>query len=642
MYPVLKGSRPIKQVTDAFYGYNHNLKIGDGEFYDCENMTTDYFPLAASSCKHSLATTFSGTINGMIAKDHLYFVAQAAGQSVNTLYIWPGAATNLTGLTPGKKQLVSMGAYICIFHDGAYYNTKDPEDYGFMGCDWEYSAAAATPLSYTLCDETFKDFENVEYNAEPSAPEDKTLWYKWTRDEKTAKSSASLQQYDAAEKKWNTVSPVYLKYRFKTQGVIPQKFKTGDVVHLRLPIGESWDAENKRYKIFTLLDVGGKAASGTAVAEDDYIVVKTELSESIVRPTLTFPLEDGTGAGTAFQCRIYRGVPKMDFVVECQNRLWGCRYGQQTDAYSVAHAHVNEIYCCALGDFRNWYKYEGISTDSWAASIGSDGEWTGAITFEGHPLFFKENRVHQVTVSAQGAHRVSDIELPGVQSNSGESLCIIGNKLYYKSASDVIEYQGGVTGKISGQLGEGYMVNAMAAAKDNKLYIAMYDKEQEIYVYDTIKRLWSKQKKPPQYTLTGLAGYLAADGERIIASAGDRFFYLDHKNAGAADAWSFESGIFTYNTGSSYKSSFTGGHRYISRFDIRLQMEMGAELEMYIEYDSSGAWEFAGRVNVAGTNSFVIPLRPRRCDHLRFKLTGKGGVKIFSITRNLVMGSDNL
>ena len=71
-------------------------------------------------------------------------------------------------------------------------------------------------------------------------------------------------------------------------------------------------------------------------------------------------------------------------------------------------------------------------------------------------------------------------------------------------------------------------------------------------------------------------------------------------------------------------------------------MEMGAELEMYIEYDSSGAWEFAGRVNVAGTNSFVIPLRPRRCDHLRFKLTGKGGVKIFSITRNLVMGSDNL
>ncbi len=71
-------------------------------------------------------------------------------------------------------------------------------------------------------------------------------------------------------------------------------------------------------------------------------------------------------------------------------------------------------------------------------------------------------------------------------------------------------------------------------------------------------------------------------------------------------------------------------------------MELGAECEMYIEYDSSGTWEFAGRIQVRNTDSFLLPIRPRRCDHMRIKLKGSGDVKIYSITRNLAMGSDNL
>jgi hypothetical protein len=39
-------------------------------------------------------------------------------------------------------------------------------------------------------------------------------------------------------------------------------------------------------------------------------------------------------------------------------------------------------------------------------------------------------------------------------------------------------------------------------------------------------------------------------------------------------------------------------------------------------------------------NTITVPVIPRRCDHLRLKLTGTGDVKIYSIARILELGSD--
>ena len=58
---------------------------------------------------------------------------------------------------------------------------------------------------------------------------------------------------------------------------------------------------------------------------------------------------------------VRRYVPDMDFVVECGNRLWGCKYG------IVDGRSVNAVYGSALGDFRNWNTFAGLSTDSYAA-----------------------------------------------------------------------------------------------------------------------------------------------------------------------------------------------------------------------------------------------------------------------------------
>ena len=109
---------------------------------------------------------------------------------------------------------------------------------------------------------------------------------------------------------------------------------------------------------------------------------------------------------------IDRTVPDLDFICESNNRLWGCKYGIENGQV------VNEIRASKLGDFRNWSCFMGISTDSYAASIGTDGAFTGAISQRGYPVFFKENAIHRVSGSSPSSFSIQTTNARGVQTGS--------------------------------------------------------------------------------------------------------------------------------------------------------------------------------------------------------------------------------
>ena len=71
-----------------------------------------------------------------------------------------------------------------------------------------------------------------------------------------------------------------------------------------------------------------------------------------------------------------------------------------------------------------------------------------------------------------------------------------------------------------------------------------------------------------------------------------------------------------------------------------MKLPVGSSADMYIEYDSDGIWHHAGHMEGVGTNTFMLPVRPRRCDHFRFKMTGTGDIRIYSLARILEKGSD--
>jgi hypothetical protein len=80
--------------------------------------------------------------------------------------------------------------------------------------------------------------------------------------------------------------------------------------------------------------------------------------------------------------------------------------------------------------------------------------------------------------------------------------------------------------------------------------------------------------------------------------------------------------------------------KYISRLNVRMSLDIGARVRVFVQYDSSGKWDLI--LSMAGINlrTFTIPIRPRRCDHMKLRIEGEGEAKIYSITKTIEQGSD--
>ncbi len=566
-----------RSVTDTFAGYNHKLKIADGEFYDTRNLTSEYYPLLAERRKRGLVKQLTAP-GGLLGKEKLAYVD-------NGVLYYDGEATGLTGLTPGEKQLVSMGAYICIFPDKKYYNTADANDRGSM--EAYYTSTGA--VKYTMCRVDGTDYGTATVStAAPEEPENAALWID------TSKETHVLKQWSSATKEWVSIPTVYTKVQFISKGELPGLFKEYDGV----TIGGA-EAEVNGDKVIY--------AMGGSESVFDYIVVTGLLEQAVTQETGSVSLS--------------RSVPQMDFICESQNRLWGCYYG------SDGEQSLNEIYCCALGDFKNWRQYMGLSTDSWTASVGSDGPWTGAVNYLGYPTFFKEDRIHRVSISTSGAHSISETACRGVQKGSEKSLAVVNEILLYKSRSDVCAYQGGFPAKVSEALGDGLYSDAAAGTVRDRYYISMKDSDgkAQLFVYDVGKKLWMHEDGFE-------ADCFARVGDELYALSG-KLLYAMQGSTGEKEpyiSWMAETGMLYYQQ---------PDQKYVSNFSLRLSLEEGAELTIYIEYDSTGEWERKGTIKFRGTKAVNVPIRPRRCDHMRIRLEGKGRVRLYSIAKLVTYGS---
>ena len=95
--------------------------------------------------------------------------------------------------------------------------------------------------------------------------------------------------------------------------------------------------------------------------------------------------------------------------------------------------------------------------------------------------------------------------------------------------------------------------------------------------------------------------------------------------------WEAEFGLF----GTDWREK-----KYLSRFDLRMYLEEGGSARLEIQYDSSGVWEKMPEIRGRSRRSFVIPVIPRRCDHLRFRLIGTGEMRLYSLSRILEVSTD--
>lgn len=602
-YTTLMETSPSREMIDTFLGYNHNLRISENEFFDMKNMTSSHYPVLSPRGKRGVyeypSSGAEHSPNGMIAKDSFCYVDGV------TLYINNNPVEGLV-LTDTPKQLISMGAYIIIMPDKKYINTVDYDDKGSI----EASYTSSGTVSYELCTVDGDAYTDISVSeSEPSNPSNMELWID------TSTSPHTLKQYSASSSMWTSVATTYVK--IKSPG-IASAFKEYDAVKISgITIQQLKDLEGQVSVLWSVhQDEEGNGA-------DDYISVVGILDNA---STQTDPIT------------VSRSMPALDFIVEANNRLWGCRYGTDNDGNVV-----NEIYASKLGDFKNWDCYMGLSTDSYRASCGTDGQWTGAITYLGYPLFFKENFLHKVYGNYPANFQIQSTACRGVQRGCGKSLAIVNETLFYKSRSGVCAYDGSLPGEISSALGEVRYTaldestedvlrsGAVSGSLGNKYYISMkseVDGNWYLFAYDTAKNMWHKEDN------TRVDDFCECDGE---------LYFIDHSDkkiktingSGIEESeevsWMAETGIL----GTSMPDK-----KYISRLLIRMSMSLGSTAKFYAQYDSSGEWVELCSITGNTLRSFSIPLRPKRCDHFRLRIVGTGEAKIFSITKTIEQGSD--
>ena len=581
-YPKLKEIKTSRQMVDVFKGYNHNLRIGDGEFFDMKNMTSDYYPVLSPRGKRGFYVK-PASPQGLIAKDAICYV-DGREFVMGEYRVDMGLSTAAEDC---PKQLVSMGAYVIIMPDKKYINTMDITDFG----DIEASFTSSTDVSFELCTISGDVYSDTTISPdEPASPANLDYWID------TSSTPHTLKQYSATSGMWVSIATTYIKI---SAAGIGAAFEQYDGVTI------------SGIKNANLQDLNGTMAIWAK--GDDYIVVV-----GILDAVTTQAAADGA-------IKVERRMPNVDFIIESENRLWGCRYGT-----AINGEVVNEIYASKLGDFRNWNCFMGLSTDSYAASCGTDGQFTGAITHLGYPLFFKENCVHKVYGNYPANFQIQTTACRGVQKGCHGSLAIVNETLFYKARTGICAFDGSLPMEASYALGNEAYSDAVGGAHGNKYYVSMKDIKEtwHLFVYDTAKGMWHKEDNLHASAFCSCRGEMYcvdADARNIITMLG----------SGTEDTGEVQWMVETGELGISSPDM-----KYISRITFRMSMAINAKAEVYAQYDMSDEWVHVCTIFGTDLRSFSIPIRPRRCDYMKLRIVGEGMAKIYGYTKTIEQGSD--
>lgn len=576
--PYLQQRGRNRSITTDFRGLNLSQGIGDGEWAWMQNMDTREYPAVARRQKRVHVATLNKP-NGLCATDRLCFV-DGVKFYYNGFYYGD--------VEDSEKTLVPMGAKIAIFPDKKLFDTTT-----FSFTDMEQKNVSSGTVSVTLAKGDGTPYgEYTEGDTAPENPENGQLWLD------TSGDAPVMKTWSEAQGLWVAEATTYVLVSATGLG---QGLKALDGVTV------SGLEESGLNGDWILTDAG-----------PDYI-----LFTGILQKTLT-----QTG-----EVRVERTCPEMDFVVEKDNRLWGCS--------SADH----EIYCCKLGDPTNWRAYQGVATDSYAVTVGTPGPFTGAAVSGSAVIFFKENCLHRVYGTQPSNFTVYVDNLRGVQQGCHKSAVRVNEYLYYKSVFDVCVYADSEVAGISAALGTESYKNAVAGVCGSRLYLSMEDQEGawQLLVYDTAAGVWTREDGTHALGFASCLTetfMLRADGELYALLPGEYnkdFFMVGSDYTVYAQEETDEEVSWELRTGEILRE--LPDHKYIGKIQLYLELDPGARAEVALRRDG-GAWEKVQELSGGDQRRCTLPIYPRRCDRMEIRLTGVGHARLVNWSKYVGYGSE--
>ena len=530
--PDLRYASGIRKNTQVkFGGLNMTLGAADGELVRCENLTSDHSPVLATRPKR-YRVCLLGAPGGLYSHDGLVWV------DGTTLY-WRGEAVGQ--VTAGRKTFCSMGAWLVILPDKAYYNVKTGE-FGSLEAAWSGENVS---------------FENGLYK------------------EEIASANA-------------------LRCRGVDFGKI---FREGDAVTISGCVSHG---QNNKTAIIRAIDID-----------------TLYFSENC----FTLSGEAGDEAYTEAAVTVERKVPDLKYIWQNENRLWGC--------------DDTTIYASAWGDIFNWNTFDGIDSDSWTLEPGSPGGFTGCVSFKGYPIFFKEDMIYKIYGSAPSDYSCMGSSTMGLQEGCERSFAVADEVLFYLGRNGITAYSGGIPTWIAESFGTERFFDAVGGSDGLKYYVSMTDRagQRHLYVYDTRFGCWLRED---DLQVTDFAWY---DGGLYMLSA-DGQIWLCGGARDIPEGAVLEEDFF-------FEAEFADltwkepNKKYIHKLQLRLELGEQATAQAWIQFDSDGRWiRFGDQMGPAVKKSYVLPIVPRRCDHFRIKITGRGQCRIWSLSQHIRGGSE--
>ena len=603
------GLKNTRNMLRVFGGLNETYSCTEAEYSAGINFSARNFPALSTRLPRRKLREEAG-LNGMY---HLNGLLTVCGRD---LVYTPDdrdemEVTLKDAVENGRKTLVGIGTKILIFPDKLAFDTAGRK-VSALGAVWSGKNAS---VEFAPCDAEGKVYEVSGCGpAEPDKPTDGQLFLRVEDPEKPWSSESTLEVYSEASGNWSAVVLDYCRISAKGVGT---DFAAEDTVTLTGSAAEQAGQWNELDGDRIVYDAGADALRVKADPGGEWFYGRLTRTGAAVR----WVSLDGSVSRefvSAEVVELERRVPDMDYLTECDNRVWGC------------NSKENVIYGCKLGDPTNWFSYRGIAADSYAVTVGSDGAFTGAASCMGYALFFKENTLHKLYGSKPSDFQLSSLRCRGVAKNAARSLCVLNETLYYLSPDGVMAWDGSLPTKVSGALDAAKLANVQSAvggALDGRYYLHISRESARLLVYDTEKGLWSEED------------VCSCD----MTSTGGQLYLWDGQALWVADPtrepdWQTTDGVetdipFELVTGDVGLDGTE--QRYLSRLTLRLDAERTSTVEVAVSYDG-GAWETVASLAAQGSRrSCDLPFVPRRADTLQLKIYGTGQMVLRSVAFTL-------
>ena len=621
------GLKNIRNMLRVFGGLNETYSCTEAEYSAGINFSARNFP-ALSTRLPRRKLREEADLNGMY---HLNGLLTVCGRD---LVYTPDDADEMEvtlkdAVENGKKTLVGIGTKILIFPDKLAFDTASRK-VSALGAVW---SGKNTSVEFAPCDAEGKVYEVSGCGpAEPDKPTDGQLFLRVEDPEKPWSSESTLEVYSEASGNWSAVVLDYCRISAKGVGT---DFAAEDTVTLTGSAAEQAGQWNELDGDRIVYDAGADALRVKADPGGEWFYGRLTRTGAAVR----WVSLDGSVSRefvSAEVVELERRVPDMDYLTECDNRVWGCSNKE------------NVIYACKLGDPTNWFSYRGIAADSYAVTVGSDGAFTGAATCMGYALFFKENTLHKLYGSKPSDFQLSSLRCRGVAKGAARSLCVINETLYYLSSDGVMAWDGSLPVKISGGLDNSWLMDvrgAVGGVLDTRYYLHLKVPERgetRLLVYDTERTLWHEEDTAGEADANGWA--MCSTGRQLYQWDGKTLWATEPERETDRDTETAQNKLektvrFEAVTGDIGLN--TPADKYISRVTLRVDAMAYSVVKLQASYDG-GAWTDLGEAAVLNKWTRVnLPFVPTRHDTMRLRLTGTGQIAVRSIAFTMAESRGN-